>query len=258
MRRRDFLKISAAGMGAVGGLSGVTPGESEESSQPSADQGQSLRNGKRPFNSEYHGEYLNEVAFPIEGTGTLSHVSLRNHPEVYHEPCTCAAVWVKGKQSIARVLEGPVPRRKLFGPPGSANGSGGATYGLPRFSSATFITRFPFAVVRLSEPKVPLEVELTGWSPFEPDDADNSSLPVVGLEYKFTNRGSAAVEAVFSFNTKNFMAVGNDPQAVRPIEGGFILWTGGPKDRPWEEGAFSATVSERDVKVNHAWFRGGW
>jgi uncharacterized protein (DUF608 family) len=268
MRRRDFLKISAAGMGAVGSLSGVASGESEESSPPGADQGRSQRNRKRPFNSEYHGEYLNEVAFPmggigagmicLEGTGTLSHVSLRNRPEVYNEPCTFAAVWVKGKQNIARVLEGPVPARKIFGPPGSANGSGGATYGLPRFSSATFLTRFPFAVVRLSDPKVPLEVELTGWSPFEPGDTDNSSLPVVGLEYKFTNHSSEAVEAVFSFNTKNFMAVGNDPQAVRPIDGGFILWSGAGKDRPWEEGAFAATVSEPGVKVNHAWFRGGW
>src|SRR4029077_2959558 len=40
--------------------------------------------------------------------------------------------------------------------------------------------------------------------------------------------------------------------------GGFILWSGGPRDRPWEEGAFSATVSDSAVQVNHAWFRGGW
>jgi hypothetical protein len=39
-----------------------------------------------------------------------------------------AAVSVKGKQSAARVLEGPVPGRKLFGPHGSGNGSGGASF----------------------------------------------------------------------------------------------------------------------------------
>jgi hypothetical protein len=54
------------------------------------------------------------------------------------------------------------------------------------------------------------------------------------------------------------MASGNNPQAVRPIGGGFILWGGGSKEKPWEEGAFSATVSDASVKVNYAWFRGGW
>ena len=46
--------------------------------------------------------------------------------------------------------------------------------------------------------------------------------------------------------------------AVRPVAGGFILWGGGPKEKPWEEAAFSATVSEPGAKVNYGWFRGGW
>src|SRR5262249_2478617 len=72
------------------------------------------------------------------------------------------------------------------------------------------------------------------------------------------NRTKSTLQAVFSFNTKNFMAEGESAQAVRPISGGFILWASGTKDKPWEEGAFSATVSEPKAKVNHAWFRGGW
>ena len=73
-----------------------------------------------------------------------------------------------------------------------------------------------------------MEVELTGWSPFEPGDADNACLPVAALEYRFTNRASTATDAVFSFNSKNFMAMGGNAQAVRPIDGGFILWYGAP------------------------------
>jgi hypothetical protein len=60
-----------------------------------------------------------------------------------------------------------VPSRKLFGSPGTGNGSGGSTYGLPRFANATFKTRFPFGVVTLGDPQLPLSVEITGWSPFE-------------------------------------------------------------------------------------------
>ena len=188
----------------------------------------------------------------LEGTGALSHVSLRNQPEVFNEPCVFAAISVKGKRPEARVLEGPVPGRKLFGAPGTGNGAGGATYGLPRFANATFKTRFPFGVVALADPQLPLSVEITGWSPFEPGDPDNSSLPVAALEYRFTNRGKGPLEAVFSFNAKNFMAKEGNPQAVRPVGGGFILWGGGAKDKPWEEAAFSVTVSEPGVKVNHA------
>ena len=37
-----------------------------------------------------------------------------------------------------------------------------------------------------------------------------------------------------------------------------MLWSAGPQERGWEEGAFTATVDDPAVKVNHAWFRGGW
>lgn len=267
--RRKFLQLSATSLGAVGSLSPLRAADFEP---PSAARpikpGKPGKRRQRPYNSEYSGEFLNQVAFPLggigagmiclEGTGTLSHVSLRNHPDVYNEPCAFAAVAIKGKEVRARVLEGPVPARKIFGPPGTGNGAAGTTYGLPRFASSVFQTAFPFGVVTLTEPELPLRVEITGWSPFEPGDPDNSSLPVASLEYRFINLDKAPLEGVFSFNAKNFMAVGNDPQAVRPIQGGFILWSGGPKERPWEEGAFSAMVSDPEAKVNHAWFRGGW
>lgn len=266
MPRRKFLKLSATTVGAMGGLGTVPAAELERPAERAARE--RSRRRARPFNSEYTGEYLNQVAFPLggigagmfclEGTGALSNVSLRNRPEVYNEPCMFAAVAIKGEAVKARVLEGPVPARKIFGPPGTGNGGAGTTYGLPRFTSARFKAEFPFATVKLAEADFPLTVEITGWSPFEPGDADNASLPVAALEYSFSNRSKAPLDAVFSFNAKNFMAMDNEPQAVRPIAGGFILWSGESKERLWEEGAFSATVSDPAAQVNHAWFRGGW
>lgn len=223
---------------------------------------------RQEYRGPYAGASLDRVAFPLggigagmiclEGTGAFSHVSLRYRPEVFNEPVIFAAAGVRGNPAAARVLEGPVPGRKLFGANGTGNGAAGSSFGLPRFAEASFRTRFPFGTVRLTDPGVPFEVELTGWSPFEPGAPDDASLPVAGLEYRFKNRTRKPVEAVFSFNARNFMKT-EGSHAVRPIEGGFILW-GGPKeaDKPWEEGAFSATVSEPGVKVNHAWFRGGW
>ncbi|MBI5383117.1 MAG: hypothetical protein HZA90_00365 [Verrucomicrobia bacterium] len=261
--RREFLKLSAVTVGALG-AAGVT-----EAQDAGAKSSRTSRAGaKSKYNSPCTGERLNRVAFPmgglgagmicLEGTGALSHFSLRHKPEVFNEPVTFAALCVKGKTNVARVLEGPVPPWKKFGQPGSGNGAAGASFGLPRFREATFTSRFPFATVALADKDVPLDVEITGWSPFEPGDADNASLPVAALEYRFTNPGRQPVECVFSWNARNFMAIGGDPQAVKSTPGGFVLWNGPGKDKAHDEGAFSATVSDPAAKVNHAWFRGGW
>ena len=204
----------------------------------------------------------------LEGSGALSHVSLRNRPEVFNEPCTFAAIAIKGPQKIARVLQGPVPGWKLFGTPGSGNGGGRNVASACRGSrEAVFTARFPFATVRLSDSQVPLEVELTAWSPFEPGDADDSSLPVAALEYRFTNhdrgdgRGGLLLQRQEFHGRPWAHGARREPAGREGRAGGFVLWGGGgprPGGAPWEELALSATVSEPGVRVNHAWFRGGW
>jgi uncharacterized protein (DUF608 family) len=262
--RREALKACAAtAVGAALTTSGGTEAGAAETREPAAAGG-----SKSKYCGEYSGDRLSRVAFPmggmgagmicLEGAGALSHFSLRNKPEVFHEPCTFAAISVKGSAPVARVLEGPVPGWKLFGQPGTGNGAGGTSFGLPRFRQARFHVRFPFATISLVDKDVPLAVEITGWSPFEPGDADSASLPVAALEYRFTNTSAAAVEAVFSWNARNFMAMHGHPEAVRPAPGGFVLWGGPGKDTPHEEGAFCASVDDPAAQVNHAWFRGGW
>src|SRR5690606_21118696 len=121
----------------------------------------------------------------------ISHMSVRNRPEMFNEPCMFASVSVKGFEKGAKVIEGQVPEWKHFGQPGSGNGSSGASYGLPRFENARFIARFPFAMIDLSDNDLPLTVSVKGWSPFMPTDADNSSLPAGALEYTFKNTGKS-------------------------------------------------------------------
>ena len=141
MKRRDFLKLSATTVGALG-AAGV--GATQAAQAESAGSSKSSRTrAKLKYSGVYSGERLNRVAFPmgglgagmicLEGTGALSHFSLRHKPEVFNEPTTFAAICVKGKQNIARVLEGPVPGWKLFGQPGSGNGarSTGDTHQVP-------------------------------------------------------------------------------------------------------------------------------
>ncbi len=223
---------------------------------------------QRKFNAPYTGENLNRVAFPmggigagmvcLEGTGSLSHLSLRNKPDIFNEAYAYSALCIKGAANLARVLEGPVPAFKAFGQPLAGNGLRNRTYGLPRFASATFKTRFPFGVITLRDPLIPLRVEITGWSPFIPGDADNSSLPVAALEYRFKNASSKGVDAVYSFNSKNLMAIENEGNYVAAAENGFILRQDAIKDAPWQRGDFCVTTDAETVAVNCAWFRGGW
>jgi uncharacterized protein (DUF608 family) len=198
------------------------------------------------FNGYYSGDNLNRVAFPIggigagmfciEGTGAISHMSVRNRPEVFNEPCMFAAISVKGIENGTKVIEGQVPDWKHFGQPGSGNGSSGASYGLPRFQNSKFLARFPFATVELSDGDIPLKVTIRGWSPFIPTDADNSSLPAGALEYSFTNTGHSKVEAVFSYNSANFMKQSGGKASIKPIAGGFVLAEEGTKENPEKQG----------------------
>lgn len=223
---------------------------------------------QRKYNDVYAGVHLSRVAFPLggmgagmiclEGTGALSHVSVRNQPDIFNEPCVFSAICVKGEDNIARVLEGPLPTWKFFGSPETGRGSRGKTYGLPRFAKATFKTYFPFATIKLEDPGIPLQVEITGWSPFVPGDADNSSLPVAALEYRFVNSGGQPVEAVYSFNSSNFMSISGGGNKVSKIENGFVLSQQGSKEVPSQKGAFAVCVLGSGAKVNCAWFRGRW
>jgi uncharacterized protein (DUF608 family) len=207
------------------------------------------------------------VAFPIggigagmfclEGTGTISHVSIKNRPDVFNEPGLFAAISVKGIKNGAKLLEGPVPDWKKFGRQSAGNGLEGSTTGLPHFHHASFLARFPFAEIDLKDSDLPLTVRLTGWSPFIPGEDDNSSLPVGAFEYSFTNTGTAKQEAIFSFNAKNVVRVEDGSNKIRSLKNGFILTEEGTKGKPLRTD-LAIFTNESVTTVDHCWFRGGW
>jgi uncharacterized protein (DUF608 family) len=228
-----------------------------------------VRTSKKTVKS-YKGKNLNHVAFPlggigagmicIEGTGMLSSFSLFHKPEVFKEACVFSALTIKTrKKKTSLVLEGTVQDRKIFGAPGTGNGASSSNYGLPRFSDAEFSWEFPFAYINLKDPDMPLTAKIMAWSPFIPLDADNSSLPCAALEFTFSNSGKKEIEAVYSFNAKNFIAANsNSNSSVKKTDGGFIFSEKGTENEIWQEAYFCASVNDPDVKVNPSWFRGGW
>lgn len=263
--RRTFLKqISISGItaGVAPATLLATPIKAKPEKQDSTKE-----KGGRQYNGSYEGEYLNRVAFPIgglgagmfclEGTGAISHMSVRNKPDVFNEPGMFGAIAIRG--GAAKILEGPSPDWKRFGQPNSGNGSGGSIFGLPRFDKAGFRTRFPFATITLEDEQFPVTVEIRGWSPFIPTDADNSGLPVGALEYKLVNTGKKAIDAVFSFHAKNFMKhADGGVNAVRKLTNGFVLANDATAEKPFVEGTFGIFTDRADTVVDHCWFRGGW
>lgn len=194
----------------------------------------------------YTGKNLTYIGFPlgglgagmfnVEGSGAFSAFSLRNAPNVNLEPCLFSAVTVKGEKNISRMLEGQVPKYKIYGaataPSAStlyaetfAKGTGvfGRNYGLPRFKSSSFSAAFPFATLRFEDDALPLQAELKAWSPFTPPDPDDSSYPLAYLEYTFSNPTEKPIDAVYYFSSMNFMADVPENGRVYPVENGFVL-----------------------------------
>lgn len=223
---------------------------------------------ERKYNEAYSGEYLNRVAFPIggmgagmfclEGTGAISHLSIRHRPALFNEPTMFAAIAIKGQANGVKVIEGPVPDWRKFGERGAGNGSGGTTYGLPRFQKAGFLTRFPFGIISLEDDDMPVQVQITGWSPFIPNDPDSSSLPVGGFEYQLTNRAGTPVDAVFSYHARNFLRENGGQNRIRKIARGFVLAEEGTGEKPNLKSDFAILTDDNNTVVDYCWFRGGW
>jgi len=221
----------------------------------------------RPFNDYYCCHDLNKIAFPMgglgagmicmDGIGSVSHVSINNTPDIFNEPYAYAALMVKGVENGAKVLQTQVPYEKVFGPKNTGRGGAETTYGLPRFKTGEFLPRFPFATLKLKDEDIPLDVKITGWSPFVPGDEDNSSLPVAIMEYHFKNNTSKEYESVFSWNSK-YVLKGSGIRSIEAAKNGFTMVLKADEDQVWQNSWLNVSVNDNNAVIDHCWFRGGW
>lgn len=281
LNRRDFFKTGALATlaGATVGVSCETAPENSLVSSESFNPDHPMKEGSfsRNFNDAYAGPFLQRIAFPLggigagmlclEGSGCISHVSVRNTPDVFNEPFMMAAFSIKGAPEMARVLESLVPNHKIFGKPGAGNGSGDTTYGYPRFTKSVFKSQFPFCEVQLSDENLWYQVKIKAWSPFIPGDEDNSSLPVAALEYEIKNVSGKPIEGVFSYHAMNFMRIEKPSEFggnyelggyIQSMQNGFVLSQKCHSKKPHYKGDFGIFTTYADVVVDHSLFRGGW
>lgn len=222
----------------------------------------------------YKKRKLDQISYPmggfgtgmicLEGNGSIGKVSLHHTPEFYNEPNMFAAVTIKGKENLSRVLEGFVPIPKVYGGnvqgfTGSGNGMTGKNYGFPRFGDCSFTARFPFGKVSLKDEKVPFTVEIEGFSPFIPGNADDSSIPAASVTYTLTNQTDEELDGAFYYSALQFMGQpgGEEKCFVKPVKNGFVLEQEVFDDCPYKAGAFMIST-DREACVNADFYRGGW
>ncbi len=222
----------------------------------------------RKFNHRYQNDFLNHVAFPlgglgagmfcIDGNGGFSHFSVKNKPDCNNEPCLFSALTIFGKKNMCRLLQGPVPSIKIFSGSAAADGLGGTLYGFPRYSKVSFAVRFPFGMVELNDKSMPIQVSVTAWSPFIPSDEDNSSLPVVAVEYGLRNQSAQNVEGLFSFHSGHILKEKSGEDIVLTYPQGVIIQHRDQTQSGLSHGEFLVQIPDENVVTNYSWFRGGW
>jgi len=226
----------------------------------------------------YAGPNLLQIAMPmggigagcicLNGVGGLQDFSIRNAqsstalPEgIVFSDGAFGILHIRGDQPVTKLLEGPVPPEKIFDQGLQALGfrKSGAE-GLPRFETCSFTGPFPIGHVSLSDPAVPLKVDIEGWNPFIPLDDVNSGIPCAILHYTFKNTSSVPVSFEFSFHfTHPAQGVSGEKatrNALIPGKGAFFSNTEAPNDPTF--GSAALVVKHANPEVKAMWFRGGW
>ena len=227
----------------------------------------------------YRGDQLSQIAFPLGGIGAgciclngyggLQDFSVRNRPaltaaqEVDGYSDAAFAVLHIPEKNITRLVEGPFPKGKIYAQGMKPLGIlGGGHEGLPRFRKCSFRGEFPFGIVKLSDPVVGLDIEISGFNPFIPLDDKNSSIPCAILEYTLKNRTSETVNFQFSFHLSHLAQGAKSPgpdgsrNEVMPRTGVHLYTLEEPTSVKSGSAALGMIGNEPMIKA--MWFRGGW
>ena len=216
--RRSFLKSAVAAAGIPAFASAAAAKSAPQPVEPAAAAPTRSLVAKRveretiAYPRSYTGRKLACIAFPLGGVcagslslggrGNLRDWEIFNRPDKGVNPEYAfpgIRVEVAGSKPIARVLESRIP------PPYEGNSGLGTRNapGLTRLQSATFVSEFPFAKIAFRDPKMPVKIELTAFSPFVPHDPDASGIPGTVLRYRVTNPGAKSAKVSIAWAVEN-------------------------------------------------------
>jgi uncharacterized protein (DUF608 family) len=208
----------------------------------------------------------------LGGRGQLRDWEIANRTDKGNSPSYCIpTIWAQaeGGKPVARVLEA------RFQPPyegQSGLGSRNAP-GLSRLEGAAFTGEFPVARIDFQDRSLPVSVSLEAGTPFIPNDADASGLPMTVLRYRVRNRGRAAATVSVAFSIENPVVTLLPPGQRRPGDtrenqpkkadrlAGLLMQNAGLADSDPGRGTFALAVLNPDdgeVTMLRGWPAGRW
>lgn len=148
----------------------------------------------------------------------------------------------------------------------------GELMGLPRFSRSTFTCQYPFYNIRLEDDAVPLQIEMTAFTPFIPLDAYHSGLPGYQVKYCITNRSDKMREvsiAASAFNAAGFIEYDGFDRLTQKGKRwnkrvqtenvtGISFGVSGISDTDVTNGTLAIAAVGGEVSVKEHWQYGGW
>ncbi len=238
-----------------------------------------------PVIRSFTGPQLLQIAMPMGGIGAgcvclnghggLQDFSLRHRPAFTALPdghgnseSAFATLRVKraNQPAMTRLVEGPFPVEKIYDQGLQAQGyRHGGFEGMPRFQMSAFHAGYPFGRVEISDPNIPVKINVIGWNPFIPLDDHNSSLPCAILEYVLENTSNETVEAQFGYHLSHLATLraprGStripDAMARKFGESG-LLYTNSADHGDEKSGSIALAVVGQRARVKSTWLRGGW
>jgi non-lysosomal glucosylceramidase len=234
-----------------------------------------------PVLKKYDQEHTYKIALPVGGIGTgtvslggrgnLQDWEIMSRPAKGYNPGSgrnnsaffTLYTNVDGKKDL-RLLEGPVPFYAYEG----SSGAIATNHGLPRFSEVSFETAYPFGQVNLKTPQVPVSVKIKSFNPFIPGDIENSSIPIVVLDFELTNTSNKEISFSICGTMQNFIgedgslgkALGNKNTFLEENGLSGIYFTSAGVDKKTDQwGDMSLiTTSKGAISYRTAWLPEKW
>jgi non-lysosomal glucosylceramidase len=193
-----------------------------------------------PVLKHYDQQHLTRIALPLGGIGTGT-VSLGGRGqlqdwEIMNRPAKGYSTVLTGntapffaihllEEKKTRALLGPLEAHEYQ----HMEGRPVDHHGLPRFAKASFETAYPFGQVSLSDPALPVSVQIKGFNPLVPADANASGLPIAVLTYQITNTGNKPLTVSVCGSMHNF--IGRDGSKTNKSWKGELEPQGAQKNR---------------------------
>lgn len=237
-----------------------------------------------PILKKYEQEYLKEIKMPVGGigTGTISLAGLGGFQdwEIMNRPAKgfnpgpegrlkrspFFSIYVedqKGNKTV-KLLEGPLQTESFEGQEGSTY----PNHGLPRFSSASFATAYPFGQVFLKDSNLPVKVTVGAYNPLIPGNPKDSGIPMAIITYEVKNTSSEALNISVNGNLENFIGYDgfkgksqknrNEYRDQDDVKG--IYFTSDGVDKNIQQWGTMALVSLTEGEISHrtSWIPAFW